>query len=112
MHSYDSVESLIDGERESNIHVECSRPVTMRALDTVRGLYKNRRCAFYLRSDRGFDRDSVRSYLRFFGVRHQGGCRDGDRPFRIAARGVETHRQARRRAAGHGELRPHEPGRS
>ena len=23
MHSYDSVESLIDGERESNIHVEC-----------------------------------------------------------------------------------------
>ena len=68
MHSYDSVESLIDGERESNIHVECSRPVTMRALDTVRGLYKNRRCAFYLRSDRGFDRDSVRSYLRFFGA--------------------------------------------
>ena len=68
MHSYDSVESLIDGERESNIHVECSRPVTMRALDTVRGLYKNRRCAFYLLSDRGFDRDSVRSYLRFFGA--------------------------------------------
>ena len=68
MHSYDSVESLIDGERESNIHVECSRPVTMSALDTVRGLYKNRRCAFYLRSDRGFDRDSVRSYLRFFGA--------------------------------------------
>ena len=68
MHSYDSVESLIDGERESNIHVECSRPVTMRALVTVRGLYKNRRCAFYLRSDRGFDRDSVRSYLRFFGA--------------------------------------------
>ena len=68
MHSYDSVESLIDGERESNIHVECSRPVTMRALDTVRRLYKNRRCAFYLRSDRGFDRDSVRSYLRFFGA--------------------------------------------
>lgn len=68
MHSYDSVESLIDGERESNIHVECNRPVTMRALRTVRGLYKNRRCAFYLRSDRGFDRDSVRSYLRFFGA--------------------------------------------
>ena len=68
MHSYDSVESLIDGERESNIHVECSRPVTMRALDTVRRLYGNRRCAFYLRSDRGFDRDSVRSYLRFFGA--------------------------------------------
>ncbi len=40
MHSYDSVESLIDGERESNIHVECSRPVTMRALDTVRGLFR------------------------------------------------------------------------
>lgn len=68
MRSYDSVESLIDGERESNIHVECSYPVTMRALDTIQRLYRNRRCAFYLRSDRGFDRDSVRSYLRFFGA--------------------------------------------
>lgn len=66
MRSYDSVESLIDGERSANIHIECGQPVTMRALARVRERYASRRCAYYLHSDRGFDRESVRSYLRFF----------------------------------------------
>lgn len=66
MRSYDSVESLIDAEESSNIHIECGQPITMRALARVRERYAARRCAYYLRSDQGFDRESVRSYLRFF----------------------------------------------
>ena len=48
------------------VHLECGHEVTERALQAVRQTYQRHRCAFYLESDRGFDRESVASYLRFF----------------------------------------------
>ena len=37
-----------------------------RAVRFVHRAYARRRCAFYVETDKGFDRDTVRSYLRFF----------------------------------------------
>ena len=63
---YNSIDELITGEVNKSIHIECSRGASREALQSVRACYQKKRCAFYLESDKGFDRDTVRSYLKFF----------------------------------------------
>ena len=66
MADYNSIEELLEGERERSVHVECGRDAVDRAVRFVHRAYASRRCAFYVETDKGFDRDTVRSYLRFF----------------------------------------------
>lgn len=66
MADYNSIEELLEGERERSVHVECGRDAVDRAVRYVHRAYASRRCAFYVETDKGFDRDTVRSYLRFF----------------------------------------------
>lgn len=66
MSDYDSIEELLEGERGASVHIECGREAVDRAVRFVHREYANRRCAFYVETDKGFDRDTVRSYLRFF----------------------------------------------
>lgn len=66
MADYNTIEELLEGERGSSVHIECGRDAVDRAVRFVHGAYANRRCAFYVATDKGFDRDTVRSYLRFF----------------------------------------------
>ena len=63
---YQSIEALIEGESGKSIHIECGRDTSRGALAVVQAFYQKKRCAFYLESDKGFDRDTVRSYLKFF----------------------------------------------
>lgn len=64
--SFASVEELIASEPDQGVHLECGHELSERALAAVRTTYARRRCAYYLESDGGFDRESVLSYLRFF----------------------------------------------
>lgn len=66
MTDYNSIEELLEGERGESVHVECGRDAVDRAVRYVHRAYAGRRCAFYVETDKGFDRDTVRSYLRFF----------------------------------------------
>lgn len=66
MADYETIEELLEGERDSSVHVECGRDAVDRAVRFVHATYASRRCAFYVETDKGFDRDTVRSYLRFF----------------------------------------------
>lgn len=66
MADYDSIEELLEGERGESVHIECGREAVDRAVRFVHRAYAGRRCAFYVETDKGFDRDTVRSYLRFF----------------------------------------------
>lgn len=66
MADYNSIEELLEGERGESVHVECGRDAVDRAVRYVHRAYAGRRCAFYVETDKGFDRDTVRSYLRFF----------------------------------------------
>lgn len=63
---YNSIEALIEGESDKSIHLECGRETSRKAIASVRTFYQKKRCAFYLESDKGFERDTVRSYLKFF----------------------------------------------
>lgn len=65
---YASIEALIRREVAANrsVHVECTRQQTRAAVEAMGQAAGKRRCAYFLESDGGFDRDSVRSYLRFF----------------------------------------------
>uniref|UniRef100_A0A7C9JCQ2 LytR family transcriptional regulator n=1 Tax=Muribaculaceae bacterium Z82 TaxID=2304548 RepID=A0A7C9JCQ2_9BACT len=70
MAEYSSVEALIESEVASagrSVHLECSRDTVRRARAAVEAVQGNRRGAYFLESDGGFDRDTVESYLRFFG---------------------------------------------
>ena len=64
--SYDSVEELLETRANESVHLECPRETIDRAVRFVHERYARRRCAFYLITDRGFDRETVRSYLKFF----------------------------------------------
>lgn len=64
--SYDSVEELLAARENESVHLECSRETVDRAVRFVHEHYARRRCAFYVSTDRGFDRETVRSYLKFF----------------------------------------------
>ena len=66
MADYNTIEELLEGERGESVHVECGRDAVDRAVRYVHRAYAGRRCAFYVETDKGFDRDTVRSYLRFF----------------------------------------------
>lgn len=66
MADYNSIEELLEGERGESVHVECGRDAVDRAVRFVHRAYAGRRCASYVETDKGFDRDTVRSYLRFF----------------------------------------------
>lgn len=63
---YASVEELIAGQIGQSLHIECDRRTGERARAAVRETYRSRRCAYYLETDKGFDRDTPLSYLRFF----------------------------------------------
>ena len=63
---YPSVEALLEDRSNESTHFECGREAVDRAVRFVHAHYKNRRCAFFLTTDRGFDRESVKSYLKLF----------------------------------------------
>ena len=64
--TYDTVESLLAAREDESVHLECGREKVDRAVRFVHERYARRRCAFYVSTDRGFDRETVRSYLRLF----------------------------------------------
>ena len=64
--SYETVEDLLADREGQSVHLECARETVDRAVRFVHERYARRRCAFYVSTDRGFDRETVRSYLRFF----------------------------------------------
>lgn len=64
--SYETVEDLLADREGESVHLECRRETVDRAVRFVHERYARRRCAFYVSTDRGFDRETVRSYLRFF----------------------------------------------
>lgn len=66
MTEYESIEALLTAEEGASVHVECGRDTVDRAVRFVHEHYAPRRRAFFLETDRGFERDTVRSYLRFF----------------------------------------------
>lgn len=66
MKEYDSVESLLADEESRGIHIECSTAVSEQVREVVRQRYGQRRCAFMLCDELGFERESVRSYLMMF----------------------------------------------
>ena len=65
---YASAADLVRGELGAgrSVHLECSRAAMRAAREAVQEVAGARRAAFYLEDDGGFDRDTVRSYLRFF----------------------------------------------
>ena len=66
---YPCIESLVRveaGEERSSVHVECARETSLRARKAAVEIKGARRAAFFLEGEGGFDRDTVRSYLRFF----------------------------------------------
>lgn len=76
--SYDTVESLLAARKDESVHLECGRETVDRAVRFVHERYARRRCAFYVSTDRGFDRENVRSYLRLFSRLAGGSVTAGD----------------------------------
>ena len=76
--SYDTVESLLAAREDESVHLECGRETVDRAVRFVHERYARRRCAFYVSTDRGFDRETVRSYLRLFSRLAGGSVTAGD----------------------------------
>ncbi len=66
MSEFDSIEQLLESEFGASVHIECSQEACDRAINFVHRRYAARRCAFYVTTDKGFERETVRSYLRFF----------------------------------------------
>lgn len=64
--SYVTVEDLLAAREGESVHLECCRETVDRAVRFVHERYGRRRCAFYVSTDRGFDRETVRSYLKLF----------------------------------------------
>lgn len=64
--SYDTVEELLADREGESVHLECGRETVDRAVRFVHERYSRRRCAFFVSTDRGFDRETVRSYLKLF----------------------------------------------
>ncbi len=64
--SYTTIEELLTVRENESVHLECSRETVDRAVRFVHERYARRRCAFYVTTDRGFDRETVRSYLKLF----------------------------------------------
>jgi len=63
------VEALVEREAVQggrSLHLECSRECGRRARRALQQAQGARRAAYFLEEDGGFDRDTVRSYLRFF----------------------------------------------
>ena len=65
MTEFASIDELVADGR--SVHIECSRETSAALLAAVRARYRTQRCAFVLETDRGFERDSVSSHLRFYG---------------------------------------------
>ena len=76
--SYGTVESLLAARKDESVHLECGRETVDRAVRFVHERYARRRCAFYVSTDRGFDRETVRSYLRLFSRLAGGSVTAGD----------------------------------
>ncbi len=76
--SYDTVENLLAAREDESVHLECGRETVDRAVRFVHERYARRRCAFYVSTDRGFDRETVRSYLRLFSRLAGGSVTAGD----------------------------------
>lgn len=76
--SYDTVESLLAAREDESVHLECGRETVDHAVRFVHERYARRRCAFYVSTDRGFDRETVRSYLRLFSRLAGGSVTAGD----------------------------------
>ena len=76
--SYDTVEDLLADRTDESVHLECARETVDRAVRFVHERYARRRCAFFVSTDRGFDRETVRSYLKLFSRLAGGAASVGD----------------------------------
>ena len=66
---YATIEDLVAAEvgaAQRSVHLECSRDASRRARVAVQAAQGARRGAYLLEGEGGFDRDTARSYLRFF----------------------------------------------
>lgn len=72
MTDYESIDELVADDAQS-VHVECNREVSAALLDAVRQRHRGRRCAFATEAERGCERDTVASHLRFYGRLAAGG---------------------------------------
>ncbi|MEG0376329.1 MAG: LytTR family transcriptional regulator DNA-binding domain-containing protein [Raoultibacter sp.] len=64
MKDYASIEALLEGTEGTSIHIECGASASEDILKALRVKFGDtRRCAFMLSEDRGFERETVRSYL-------------------------------------------------
>lgn len=66
MNDYASLTELLDAEGDGSIHIECNRDVSAALFEEVRARAGNRRSAFLFETDRGYDRETVHSYLTLF----------------------------------------------
>ncbi|WP_139651464.1 LytTR family DNA-binding domain-containing protein [Raoultibacter phocaeensis] len=66
MKEYESIDALLAAGESTNIHIECSMAVSEQVREAVEKRYANRRCAFLIYDDNGFERETVRSYLVLF----------------------------------------------
>lgn len=64
---YENVEQLLEELSEGgNIHIECSREQTRELRTILEKKWQGKNAAFLIESDRGYERDSVKNYLRFY----------------------------------------------
>lgn len=66
MPEYSSLEELLDAELTQGFNVECSRTTSDELLEELQSRWRGRRSAYLLESDRGYERDTVRNYLKLF----------------------------------------------
>lgn len=66
MKEYSSIAELFDNEHNKSIVVECGRLISSQMMLEVKERYANRRYAFLLDTDKGYERESVASYLKLF----------------------------------------------
>lgn len=61
-----SVEELVSRLPEGGVHIECGPEMSRRAYRGLRESCGRRRCAYHFADDRGYERETVASYLTFF----------------------------------------------
>lgn len=67
MKDYANIEALLEGTEGTSVHIECGTSVSEEILEAIRKRFaETHRCAFMVGDDRGFERESVRSYLKLF----------------------------------------------
>ncbi len=63
---YNSAAELVKQEMGQCINVECGQDVSNQILEAIKIRYSDCRCAFLFETDRGYERQTIKSYLKFF----------------------------------------------